>query len=289
MRRPLLLPVAVVVAVLLTGCSSGTDPQAGGRVAVDASFYPLAFLAERIGGEAVSVHNVTAAGGEPHEIELKASQVSALHNADLVLYISGFQPAIDKVVDAAKALDLKAPDLSVGADVASDPHIWLDPIRMIAMAEAITARLVLVAPAQAAAIRTRGAIATSELRALDATFTARLATCARREIVTSHEAFGHLARRYRLIQTGIAGVRPEEEPTAKRLAEVAAFVREKKVTTIFFETLVSPKLAETIARETGAKTAVLDPIEGVQPGSREDYLSIMRANLDALAAALGCR
>jgi zinc transport system substrate-binding protein len=127
-----------------------------------------------------------------------------------------------------------------------------------------------------------------DLETLDREFTDGLATCQRREIVTSHAAFGYLAARYDLDQVGITGLSPEAEPTAQRLAEVAEEAREHHATTIFFETLVSPKVAETIAQEVGADTAVLDPIEGLQPGSTGDYLSVMRSNLAVLRPALGC-
>jgi zinc transport system substrate-binding protein len=157
---------------------------------------------------------------------------------------------------------------------------------MAAMAGTVTERLAALVPAQAAGIRARGAALGDELAALDGAYRSRLASCARHEVVTSHEAFGYLSARYGLTQVGIAGLSPDEEPTAKRLVEVARFVRERHVTTIFFETLVSPKLAQTVARETGARTAVLDPVEGVR--SPDDYLAVMHRNLDTLVTALGC-
>jgi zinc transport system substrate-binding protein len=284
MRRPALLPPALLAAAaLVAGCSAGPASRTDGRVRVEAAFYPLAFLASRIGGDAVRVDDLTPAGGEPHDVELKASQVRAIREADLTVYLRGFQPALDQAVEGATAFDLA----TVVPFRENDPHVWLDPVRMATMANALTERLADLAPAHAADIRARGTALATELATLDGEFTTRLETCERHDVVTSHAAFGYLAARYGLTQVGIAGLTPDEEPTAKRLVEVAGIVRDRHVTTVFFETLVSPKLAETVARETGAKTAVLDPIEGV--AANDDYLRAMRRNLAALVAALGCR
>ena len=139
--------------------------------------------------------------------------------------------------------------------------------------------------------RAAGALA-ARVRALDAEYRAGLAHCARREFVTSHAAFGYLAARYGLHQLAITGIDPESEPTPQRLAELSKLVRREHITTVFFERLVSPKLAETVAREAGAHTAVLDPIEGLTSAEArrgETYLSLMRGNLSELRSALGCR
>jgi zinc transport system substrate-binding protein len=165
--------------------------------------------------------------------------------------------------------------------------VWLDPVRFGTVAEKLGARLAEADPAHAADYTSRAAAIRADLAKLDAEYAAGLKTCARREIVTSHTSFQYLAQRYRLEQIGISGISPEAEPAPQRLAEVATAAREHGTTTIFFETLVSPKVAETIAQEVGARTAVLDPLEGLtQPGA--DYYSVMRSNLSALRQALGC-
>jgi zinc transport system substrate-binding protein len=132
----------------------------------------------------------------------------------------------------------------------------------------------------------------ARLNELDADYRERLAHCDRHEIVTSHEAFAYLAQRYRLEQIPITGLSPEAEPQPADLARVVELVEERGVTTIYYETLVSPRIAETVARETGADTAVLDPLEGLTPAeiaNGDDYFSRMRANLRALEEGLGCR
>jgi zinc transport system substrate-binding protein len=294
MRR--LLPVLLTLAVA-TGC--GARASAGGfqdgRLNVVTAFYPLQFLSERIGGAQVSVTNLTKPGAEPHDVELNPRQVADVADAGLAVYLRGFQPAVDDAV----AQEAKGRSFDVGATVpllqanegedslgGADPHVWLDPLRFATIADRLGARLAEADPAHAALYTQRAAQAHTELDALNTEYTQDLKDCVRREVVTSHSAFHYLADRYGLNQVGITGISPEAEPSPRRLADVAREARATGTTTIFFETLVSPKVAETIAREVGAKTAVLDPLEGITgPG---DYFSVMRGNLAALTTALGC-
>ena len=283
-----------------TGCANDPPASESGKLRVLAAFYPLAFVSEQVGGELVSVSNLTKSGAEPHDLELSPSQVGAMESAALVVYLDGFQPAVDDAVDSSNSLDVATVESLVegaeaddegeeaeGDEHGLDPHVWLDPARLATIASAVGERLAAVDQENADAYRTRAATLSRSLTALDGEFSKGLAVCARREIVTSHAAFGYLAQRYRLTQLGISGLDPEAEPSPARLREVAAFVRQRKVTTIFFETLVSPKVARALAGETGATTAVLDPVEGVAAGS--DYFSVMRANLGALRKALTCQ
>jgi zinc transport system substrate-binding protein len=164
-----------------------------------------------------------------------------------------------------------------------DPHVWLDPLRYAEQAR----RIGDILNRQQSAARFA-----ERLRKLDADFRRGLARCTRREIVTSHAAFHYLADRYELEQIGLTGVSPEAEPTARDLEAIVDEVESTGATTIFFETLISPRLAETVARETGARTAVLNPVEGLtedEVAAGEDYFSVMRENLATLRQALGCR
>jgi zinc transport system substrate-binding protein len=274
-----------LAAVLVSGCG-GLD-SSDGRTDVVAAFYPLAYAAEQTGGETVAVTNLTHPGTEPHDVELSPRDVEHVRSADLVLYLgSGFQPALERAVDGAggEALDLlDQADAEADGDGTRDPHVWLDPVRYAAIAERIAAAL--ERPEAAAALEKR-------LRRLDSDFRAGLADCARHEIVTSHAAFGYLAKRYRLAQIALTGLSPEAEPSPRELERVIREVRERRATTVFFETLVSPRLAETVARETGARTDVLNPLEGLteeELSRGESYFTIMRQNLGALRQALGCR
>jgi zinc transport system substrate-binding protein len=280
--------IAALLAVeALAGCGAGND-GASARRSVLASFYPLEYAAKVVGNGEVEVTNLTPPGAEPHDLELTPRDVARVHDADVVLYLdAGFQPAVDDAVDEANG---EVVDLlqgvrlrkAAGGETDSDPHVWLDPILYAQVVERIGR--VLESPERARQLETR-------LRALDVTFRSGLGNCTRRELVTSHAAFGYLAARYGLEQVPLTGVSPEAEPTPRRLEEAVRRVRETGATTIFFETLVSPRVAETVARETGARTAVLNPIEGLtqeEISNDDDYFTLMRANLRALRAALGC-
>ncbi len=301
-----------------TACSTdgpaGADPD---RVDVVAGFYPLQFLAERIGGDAVAVTNLARPGAEPHDLELNPLQVGQISEAELIVFLHGFQPAVDEAVEqngGDRAFDVATVqpllDATAGghdhdhgdeddhadeekhddkaSDGAKDPHVWLDPTRLATIGDKLAERLGTVDPDRAGEYTQRAAALRTELEKLDTEFTEGLKTCQRREIVVSHTAFGYLTQKYQLEQIGITGLSPEHEPSAQRLAAVVEEAREHQATTIFFETLVSPKVAETIAREVGAQTAVLDPIEGLSAENGADYLSVMRTNLQTLRTALSC-
>ncbi|MEU9742833.1 metal ABC transporter substrate-binding protein [Micromonospora chersina] len=307
---PRVLAAATAALLGLGGLAACSDGGGGGsdpdRVDVVAAFYPLQFLAEKIGGDAVTVTNLAKPGAEPHDLELNPRQVGQVVDAELIVYLAGFQPAVDEAVEqngGDRAFDVAGVqpllDAAAGGHEhegeehghgeetgGKDPHLWLDPTRLATVGDRLAERLGTVDPDRAADFTARAAALRAELTGLDADYTRSLATCQRREIVASHTAFGYLAARYRLEQVGITGLTPDAEPSPQRLAEVAKEAREHGATTIFFETLVSPKVAETVAREVGAKTAVLDPIEG--PPADGDYLSAMRANLQTLRTALDC-
>jgi zinc transport system substrate-binding protein len=279
----------LIFALTLAGC--GGNSGENGKTEVVAAFYPIAWAAEQVGGDAVEVRNLTRPGVEPHDAELSPRDVERIRSADIVLYFgSGFQPAVeDAVADASgKTVDLlEGQELARSAqeegELPVDPHVWLDPVRYAGVVRTI---------AQALGPSDETAALLSKLDALDKDFEQGLAHCRRREVVTTHAAFGYLARRYGLEQLALSGLSPEAEPTPQDLEDIVRRVRDSKATTIFFETLISPRLAETVARETGARTAVLDPIEGLTEDAidrGEDYLSVMRMNLASLRRALDCR
>lgn len=302
----------------LTACSAGdpaTQAGAADRLEVTAAFYPLQWASERIGGDHVSVSGLTKPGGEPHDLELTPKAVAGLAASDVVVYLAGFQPAVDEAVqtqakdagfDVAPDADLTLTATDDGHDhagesaaeheehadeaVAADPHFWLDPVRFEQVATAIGERFATVDPSNAADYRAGAAALVEDLDALDDEFEKGLAQCRSDELVTGHAAFAYLADRYGLSQEGIAGVNPDAEPDAATLRDLAAHVEEHGVTTIYTETLASPALAETVARETGATTAVLDPIEGLTDASAgKDYLEVMRSNLATLRKGQQCQ
>jgi zinc transport system substrate-binding protein len=289
------LGVLCVLLIVLSGCGGGSDSGDDRRTVV-AAFYPLAWAAEEIAGDDVEIVNLTPPGAEPHDIELTAQDVERVRDADVVLYFGGgFMPALEDAVDGhANAIDLlEGQELRAGGDEhghegeaevddpEQDPHVWLDPNRLAVIAATMGEELADAATDVVA-----------ELEELDAEFREGLATCERHEIVTSHAAFGYLADAYGLEQIALTGISPEAEPSPRALEELVAEVEEEGATTVFFESLVSPRLAETVAREAGAETAALDPLEGLSEerlDAGEDYLSVMRDNLAALREALACR
>ena len=268
---------ALLLTALAAGCARGDAGGDGTTVRVAAGLYPLAYVAARVGGPDVAVTDLTPSGAEPHDVELTPSQVSAVERADLVLLVPGLQPAVDAAARGRTAVD------AASLLRRDDPHFWLHPPRLATYATMVRDQLMRLDPGNRDRYVDRAMRLTAELTALDAEYRGGLRDCDRHTIVTSHEAFGYLSE-YGVTQVGISGLTPDAEPPPARLAAAAKVVREQGVTTIFFESLVSPKVAETLARETGATTAMLDPVE-----SGTDYPAAMRRNLAALRTALGCR
>jgi zinc transport system substrate-binding protein len=275
-----------VTALLLVGGCGSDAPGSGRRIV--AAFYPIAYAAQRVAPDA-AVENLTPAGAEPHDLELSARDVARIQRADLVLYFGrGFMPALEQAVEGNEhAVDLLAGQRLVegaeGGDTALDPHVWLDPLRYAAIVRKI---------GQVLGERARADRLVAQLKRLDRQYRTGLSSCKRHQIVTSHAAFGYLARAYGLEQIPLTGLSPEAEPSAKAIERLVRQVEQERATTVFFETLVSPKLAQTVAREAGAETAVLNPLEGLtddQMKDGADYFSVMRANLAALRKALDCR
>ncbi len=309
-----LSPALAVAALLaLTACSSDSTASAGRSdepLEVAVGFYPYEFVTQRVGGDDVRVTNLTEPGGEPHDLELSPRQVGEVAQSDLVVYSAGFQPAVDEAVAEhadGRSLDvLTTVELREGAGHAeeehagedehtdvehaeegTDPHVWLDPQRLATIGEAVAERLAELDPEHAEGFRSRAQELGTELGALDEELRTGLASCARTQIVTSHDAFGYLAQAYGLEQVAIAGLSPDAEPSLQRLGEIAEQARADGVTTVFFEELVSPAVAQSLAREVGAEAEVLSPVEG--PPAEGDYLSAMRTNLATLRTALDCR
>jgi zinc transport system substrate-binding protein len=317
-----LVPLASIVtaSVLLAGCGS-TDAGASGsgRQAV-ASFYPLAWVTERVAGDGWTVDNLTQPGQEPHDLDLTIAQTASLESADLVVLEEGFQPAVDAaaentdapVLDAAAVVELipategdhdhegESEDEHAEEEGHAeeeeghddhgdlDPHFWLDPLLVADFADSVADELAEVDPDGAQTYADNAAALRAELESLDEDYTSGLASCERSTTVVSHQAFAYLTR-YGLEFEAIAGLSPDAEPTAADLAHLQEVIEADGVTTVFSERLVSPKMAETLADDLGVTTAVLDPLEGLSDETAdEDYLSIMRSNLSALQQANGC-
>jgi zinc transport system substrate-binding protein len=281
--------IACALGVLVTGIvialvAGDGGSMSGGRETVAASFYPLAFAAREIGGVSVEVENLTPPGAEPHDLEPTPQDVEDIQSADLVLLLGqGFQPSLERAAGNAGGEVVELLDTPGLEFKAGDPHVWLDPGRFATVGAAIGRAMDNEAAARSFVQR---------LEALDREYRAGLSACRRRDLVTSHEAFGYLADRYRLRQVAISGISPEAEPTPGDLQGVVDAIRQTGATTVFTEPLVSPRLAQTVAAETGSATAVLDPLEGLTPeeeSAGDDYFTLMQRNLATLEKGLGCR
>lgn len=316
-----IIPLTAIAALALSACgtpaSNDSESPSADAPHVIAAFYPLQWASSQVVGPDTQVDSLTMPGAEPHDLELTPQQVASLADADLVVYLKDFQPAVDSaieqsgatnVLDVGTLVDLEPLPEDADHDHDEedadhdeeesdehdhgdfDPHFWQDPERMEKVITGLEESLAKVAPDLKSTFETNGEAAITELKSIDSEFSEGLKTCARREFITTHEAFGYLAKRYDLTQIGISGIDPNEEPSPARIAEVQSEAKEHGITTIFFETLTSPAVADSIAGDLGLKTAVLDPIEGVtekSPGT--DYPSIMRANLKALQSANDCK
>jgi len=283
---PPLMALAVAVSAL-TGC----DAQDDGKVHVVAAFYPLAWAAEEVAGPDATVEDLTTPGVEPHDLELTVRQTAALSAADVVLYEKGFQPSVDSAVkeNARDALEVGSVVDLEQTDDGVDPHFWHDPARMADYADAIGAKLAKVDPAHARGYRSRAAALRGRLGRLDRDYATGLRTCRVTTIVVSHDAFGYLSK-FGLRVKGIAGLSPDAEPSARHIRELQDLIDRDGITSVFSETLASPKLTESLAGDLALRSAVLDPIEGVQEDapSGTDYLSLMRGNLKRLERANSC-
>jgi zinc transport system substrate-binding protein len=301
-----LLSIAMVSACGATGGRGADD----GRLHVVAAFYPLQYAVQQVGGAHVTVEGLTKPGAEPHDLELSPRQVATVAQADVVVYESHFQPAVDAAVDGqaeksafdvstAARLDLVAVEdgHDHGAETeeehsghaARDPHFWLDPMRYADVGDAIAVRLSQRDPANAAAYTENAAAFRASMETLDSEFRTGLKSCAIDELVTSHAAFGYLSQTYGFHQESITGLSPDAEPSPAAMAELTRHIRATGATTVYAETLVSQDVARTLSRETGARLAVLDPLEGITSASAgRDYPSVMRANLQVLRAGQEC-
>ncbi|WP_329120790.1 metal ABC transporter substrate-binding protein [Streptomyces sp. NBC_01353] len=308
--------------VTLSACSSGTSDAADkgeGKLSVVASFYPMQYLAEQIGGDHVSVETLTAPGVEPHDLELKPRQIGALGDADYILYLKGVQPAVDEAIEQAgvkNSVDVstltKLEEHGTGAghddgtaehgqeeaghdhghesEAGADPHIWLDPVKYAEVAKGVGASLEKADPDHAADYKKNTDALVKKLGDLDTAFETGLKNTTTKTFITTHSAFGYLAERYGLDQEGITGIDPESEPSPARVKELQSIAKKDKVSTVFFETLASDRTAKTLAKDTGLKTDVLDPLEGITDASKgDDYIEVMQSNLAALKKALGAK
>lgn len=311
------LLTAVVVALITAGVAWGASRSGivdNGKLQVTATYYPLYDFAKQVGGDKVQVTNLTPAGAEPHDYEPSAKALADARKAEVFIYNGGtFEPWIDSFLSDYKNTAVKSSDgieLRAGEEHAhgeeeeehheeeehegeiKDPHFWLDPVLAQQIVRNIRDGFIKADPENRELYEANADEYIAKLAALDESFKTGLQTCDHRTIITSHGAFSYAAARYDITVESIAGISPEMEPSAARLAELSEHVREEGINYVFFETLVSPRLADTIAAETGAQTLVLDPIEGLTDEDQQqgkNYISVQEQNLANLRTALACQ
>ncbi len=316
-----LFPLLAAAFLTLSACSqpaapgqAQTPPPPDKKPSLMASFYPLAYLAERIAGESAEVTNLTPAGSEPHDYEPSPQQRIAMEAADLLIVQgAGLEPWAEgleegdtssgpRLLNISSRLESslskeEEPKEGLGEDHEEghdhgtyDPHTWLDPVLMAEAAQAIESELVALDPGHAEAYRTNAKNLRDDLKALDNAYRQGLSDCRLKTFITSHDAFGYLARRYGLEAIGVAGFSPEDEPSAKLIAELSDLSREKGIKHIFTEALANPAAAQTLSEEAGLAALVLDTAEGLTDATKnEDYISLMRKNLESLRTGLQCQ
>jgi zinc transport system substrate-binding protein len=295
------LVIVIIVSVLAQGRARIDTSEDTSKIAIVTSFYPLYFLIGEIGGDKINLVNITPTGVEPHEYEPRSLDIALMENSDvIILNGGGLEPwgeRIQKNIDASSTIIVNASEGLISRNVVEnektirDPHIWLSPTLVSKMVDTIVLALEKADAPNTDYYETNARSLKTRLEALSSEFSQGLSSCKRKDFITSHAAFGYLAEEFNLNQVAIAGLSPESEPSVKELAEITTFAKANGVKYIFFESLVSPKLSQTVAREVGAQTLVLNPIEGLRAAdisAGKDYFSEMRNNLANLRLALEC-
>ncbi len=294
--------VVVVVGTLFFVVRAPGETAPSNKIQVTASFYPLAYIASEVGGLRVSVRDLLPSGGEPHSFEPSPRDMALLSKSNLFIYNGAhFEPWVEKwqkgsfvrpskVVSIIDELSLRSAPL-ITRSGETDPHFWLDPMLFKQKVEIVRDVLITIDPTHADEYRANAKLLDTAISGLDQKFRDGLRSCTKDSIITSHDAFGYLARQYNFGVIPIAGISPDEEPSTKVLASIIEVARKKNIQHIFFEAKVGPKLSEVIAREIDGKTLVLNPLESLthdEVQSGEDYVSIMEKNLVNLRVALEC-
>jgi len=295
----LVILVGIAGVLLLTGKSNRENVK--GKIRVSASFYPLAHFARQAGGNKIDVVQILPMGIEPHDFEPSPSDIGRIYNSNLFIYNgAGFEPWADKIVDDLEGkgvVILKMSDyfdlLKTDKDkTVTDPHVWVDPVNAKREMELISEALIKIDKSNENYYQEKSHEYISKLDILNKEMIVGLGDCSRNEIIVSHNAFSYLSKRYNFQTLSIAGISPDQEPSPRSIGETAKLAKEKNIKYIFFETLVSPKLSETLAKEVGAKTLVLNPVESLtseEIAQNKDYISLMEDNIINLKLALSCK
>jgi len=304
MNKIFLVSLIIIVGLgglLFLNNSTKINSSSNGKLQVTTSFYPMYFFASLIGGDKANVFNITPAASEPHDYEPTTQDIARISRSNMLILNGGKLEAWgDKIKDQLQGTNvvivtagdgLANKQINENGQMIQDPHVWQNPLLAKKEVEAIEKGFEKINPKDASYFQANAKKLEGELDQLDVEFKQGLASCQKKDFVTSHAAFGYLAAQYGINQVAISGVSPDEEPSSQKLAEITDLVKKENIKIIFFESLVSPKLSLTIAQETGATAMVLDPIEGISDDNLKagkNYLTVMRDNLSNLQIALQC-
>ena len=285
------LLVLLLADLWTTGCAR---EEPGKGMEVVAATYPLAWMAERVGGERVGVEDLTPPGVGAHDVTLTAEQRADIETSGVVLYLGniGFQASVEQAVGDAKGIVLSLTDglslASGSGSLAFDPHVWLDPGVMADFAPKVASALAAADSAGGGYYEANAARLKADLEGLDARFSSGLSGCRYREFVVAHEAFGYLARAYGLTQLGLEGLSPESEPSAGRI-QVALDAISSGVTApaVFYDPVEGNAAAQSVAADAGVPAIQLLVLETQPPSG--DYMSAMDQDLSSLSGALQCK
>ena len=305
-NKPIIKFFIVIVAILgiattLVYITYKPETSDQSKLNVTASFYPIYDFAKNIGGDKVNVTNITPAGSEPHDYEPSPAEIIKAQQSDVFIYNgAGMEGWVDNflndyseekvIVKANNNIEMISLGDSEVSEFSMDPHFWLDPVLAIDIVENIKNGFIEADPTNQLFYEENAETYKTKLKELDADFVSTFDNCTDKVFLTAHKAFSYIAKRYDLEALSIAGISPDEEPSPAKLAELTDIVKNRNIKYVFFESLTSPKIAETIASETGAKTEVLDPIEGLTDEEQQtkDYIIIQRENLEKLKESFTC-
>ena len=298
----------IILLLAVSGCSNAasTKEKASKKLQIVTTFYPMYYFTEKVAGDLADVELLIPNGVEPHDWEPSTKDMAKIQDADVFIYNSQyFETWAEKVLKSVKNDELKVVEASDGIELmdaleteeeddhehasSKDPHVWLSPVLAQQEVKTIAKALEQADPAHKEQYQQNADALNSQLVELDQLYKETIDQAKTKEFVTQHAAFGYLANQYGLTQIPIAGLSPDVEPTLRKLSELTEMTKEKNVKVIYFEEMTSAKVAKTLAKEIGAKTEVLNPLEGLTKEEQDqglDYIGVMEKNLEALKLTL---
>lgn len=312
--KKILIPV-IIILLMVSGCSNTASTknektsEESKKLQIVTTFYPMYYFTKEVAGSSANVELLIPNGAEPHDWEPTAKDMAKIQDADVFIYNSQyFELWTEKVLKSINDSNLKVVEAASGIKLmdalesedeeehghsehtsSKDPHVWLSPVLAQLEVNTIAKALEQADPKNKDQFQKNAEALNAELADLDHLYKETIDKAKKKEFVTQHAAFGYLAKQYGLTQIPIAGLSPDVEPTLGKLAELTELTKKKKVKIIYFEEMTSSKVAETLAKEIGAKTEVLNPLEGLTKKEQEqglDYLDVMKNNLESLKLSI---